>query len=201
MILPSSFYEREDVVKVSRELIGKVLVTVFNGICTSGMIVGTEAYAGITDKASHASGGRRTPRTEVMYRHGGVGYVYLCYGIHHLFNVVTNIKNMPHAVLIRAVEPLEGIAAMLERRGKKELKPSLTSGPGALSQALGIAIRHTGVLLSGPKIYIEDRGILIEKKNIIATTRVGVAYAMDDALRPYRFLLKDNPYVSKGKGL
>lgn len=201
MILPDSFYSRKDVIKIARELLGKVLVTMFGGIRTSGMIVETEAYAGVTDKASHAYGGRRTGRTEVMYRPGGSAYVYLCYGIHHLFNVVTNEQDIPHAILIRAVEPLEGIDKMLERRGKHKLQPSLTAGPGAMSAALGITTKHTGVSLQGPEIYIEDRGIKISSKDIIADTRVGVAYAADDALRPYRFSVKGNPYVSKGKGL
>ena len=201
MRLPESFYTRKDVVKIALELLGKVLVTEFNGICTSGMIVETEAYAGASDKASHASGGRRTARTEVMYMHGGAAYVYLCYGIHHLFNVVTNKQDIPHAILIRAIEPLEGIDAMLARRGKTKLLPSLTAGPGAMSMALGICTVHTGCSLLGNDIYIEDRGMRIPAKDIVATTRVGVAYAMDDALRPYRYYIRGNPYVSKGKGL
>ncbi len=200
MILPESFYTRKDVVKIARELLGKVLVTELNGIRTSGIIVETEAYAGVTDKASHAYGGRRTGRTEVMYMQGGATYVYLCYGIHHLFNVVTNATDIPHAVLIRAIEPSEGIDVMLERRGKDKLAPALTAGPGAMSRALGIYTAHTGISLQGPGIYIEE-GIKISNKDIIAATRVGVAYAMDDALRPYRFYIKGNRFVSKGKGL
>src|SRR5689334_6239605 len=109
MVLPGSFYTRTDVVKIARELLGKVLVTNFDGVHTAGVIVETEAYAGETDKASHAYGGRRTQRTEIMYMHGGAAYVYLCYGIHHLFNVVTNARDTPHAILIRAIEPIEGI--------------------------------------------------------------------------------------------
>jgi DNA-3-methyladenine glycosylase len=201
MILPESFYTRKDVVKIARELLGKVLVTGFDGVHTAGIIVETEAYAGVSDKASHAHGGRRTGRTEVMYMPGGAAYVYLCYGIHHLFNVVTNLRDTPHAILIRAIEPIEGIAAMMERRGKEKLQPSLTAGPGAMSQAMGISTQHTGVLLRGKEIYIEDRGIKIKPKDIVAATRVGVAYAQDDALRPYRFYIKDNKWVSKGKGL
>jgi DNA-3-methyladenine glycosylase len=201
MVLPESFYARTDVVKIARELLGKVLVTNFDGEHTAGIIVETEAYAGETDKASHAYGGRRTQRTEIMYMHGGAAYVYLCYGIHHLFNVVTNAKDTPHAILIRAIEPIEGIDIMLERRGKEKLQPSLTAGPGAMSMALGIHTRHTGLPLSGPDIVIEDRGIKVAPKNIVAATRVGVAYAMDDALRPYRFYIKNNPFVSKAKGL
>lgn len=201
MVLPESFYERADVVKIAKELLGKVLVTNFDGELTSGMIVETEAYAGEADRASHAYSGRRTKRTEVMYMHGGNAYVYLCYGIHHLFNVVTNVRDTPHAVLIRAVEPLEGIDIMLERRGKDKLQPTLTAGPGAMSVALGIHTWHTGLSLQGPEIFIEDRGIKVPNKNIVAGTRVGVAYALHDALRPYRFSIKGNPYVSKGKGL
>ena len=199
MILPESFYTRKDVVKIARELLGKVLVTEF-GERTSGIIVETEAYAGATDKASHAYGNRRTNRTEVMYMHGGTAYVYLCYGIYHLFNVVTNVQDTPHAILIRAIEPIEGIDIMLERRGKGNITPSLTAGPGVLSQALGITTMHTGISLQGPDIYIEE-GKRIKSKDIIAATRVGVAYAMDDALRPYRFYIKGNKFVSKGKGL
>lgn len=118
MILPESFYTRTDVVMIAKELLGKTLVTNFGGVATAGMIVETEAYAGVADKASHAYGGRRTTRTEIMYMHGGTAYVYLCYGIHHLFNVVTNVRDVHHAVLIRAIEPLAGIDIMLERRGR-----------------------------------------------------------------------------------
>lgn len=200
MILPEAFYTRKDVVKIAKELLGKVLVTNFGGVLTAGIIVETEAYAGVTDKASHAYGGRRTPRTEVMYMQGGTAYVYLCYGIHHLFNVVTNVRDVPHAVLIRAVEPVAGVDLMLDRRGKEHLQPSLTAGPGAMSVALGIHTAHTGLSLLGGEVYIEEGG-KIKEMQIVAATRVGVAYAMDDALRPYRFYLKDNKYVSKGKGL
>ena len=201
MVLPESFYTRKDVMKIARELLGKILVTEIDGIRSAGMIVETEAYAGATDKASHAYGGKRTKRTEVMYMHGGAAYVYLCYGIHHLFNVVTNVQDTPHAILIRAIEPMEGIDVMLERRGKEKLQPLLTAGPGAMSMALGIHTHHSGVSLQGPEIFIEDTGIKIAKKDIVAATRVGVAYAMDDALRPYRFYVKGNAYVSKGRGL
>ena len=201
MILPDSFYQRKDVVKIAKELIGKVLVTNFSNELTAGIIVETEAYAGAADKASHAFGNRRTNRTEVMYAHGGIAYVYLCYGIHHLFNVVTNVEHVPHAILIRAVEPLEGIDIMLQRRKKEKLLPLLTAGPGAMSQALGIKTKHTGLNLQGPDIYIEDRGIKVAKKDIVEASRVGVAYAQEDALLPYRFLLKGNKYISKGKGL
>src|SRR5690606_10315891 len=170
-MLPENFYTRENVVQIARELLGKVLVTDFDGQRTSGIIVETEAYAGVGDKASHAYGGRRTSRTETMYSRGGVAYVYLCYGIHHLFNVVTNVENIPHAILIRAVEPVEGIDIMLQRRSKIRLTPQLTAGPGAMSQALGISTRHSGLSLN-THIYIEDRGIKIKKSDIVPGTRV-----------------------------
>lgn len=201
MILPDSFFLREDVLLIAKELLGKVLVTNFDGEYTAGMITETEAYAGVTDKASHAYGNRRTARTEIMYHSGGVAYVFLCYGIHHLFNVVTNAGDVPHAVLIRAVEPLQGTDIMMRRRKMDILKPALTAGPGALSMALGINRRHTGVYLNSAELYIEDRGITVPTQDIVAATRVGVAYAGDDALLPYRFSIKGNRYVSKGKGL
>ena len=201
MILPVSFYTRKDVTRIAKDLLGKVLVTEFEGQYTSGMIVETEAYAGASDKASHAFGNRRTKRTEIMYKEGGAAYVYIIYGLYHLFNVVTHEAEIPHAVLVRAIEPLEGIDIMLKRRKQETLKPMLTAGPGALSAALGIHTRHTGYDLQGPEIYIEDRGIKIPAKHIIAGARVGVGYAQEDALLPYRFHVKDNPYVSKAKGL
>ncbi len=201
MVLPPSFYTRTDVVNIARELLGKVLVTNINGIHTAGMIVETEAYAGPTDKACHAFCNRRTRRTNIMFEEGGVAYVYLCYGIHHLLNVVTHGKEQPYAILIRGIEPLEGMDAMLERRGMDELKASLTAGPGSLSVALGITTALSGISLQGPEITIEDRSIKISQKDIVTGTRVGVAYAAEDALLPYRFSVKGNRYVSKGKGL
>ena len=190
------FYNRTDVVNIARELLGKVLVTQWNGVVTSGRIVETEAYRGVTDRASHAWNGRRTGRTEIMYDEGGKGYVYLCYGIHHLFNVVTNIKDTPHAVLVRAVEPLEGISTMLQRTGKKKPDRTLTSGPGNVSKALGLLVSHSGVSLLEEAVFIADDGYALKKKDIIATTRIGVDYAGEDALLPYRFFIRDNIYVS-----
>ncbi len=195
MILSPSFYLNEDVVQVAKDLLGKVIVTKIDGITTSGIITETEAYAGITDKASHAYGGRRTNRTEIMYAQGGVAYVYLCYGIHHLFNVVTNVQDIPHAVLIRAIEPVKGIDAMLQRRKKTKLQTQLTSGPGAMSMALGIHTSHTGLSLARGIITIHDEGISV--KDIVATTRIGVEYAKEDALLQYRFYVADNKFISK----
>ncbi len=199
--LDVSFYERAAVLTIARELLGKVLVTHIGGVLTSGIIVETEAYAGVGDKASHAYNGRRSNRTEVMYAHGGTAYVYLCYGIHHLFNVVTNARDIPHAILIRGLEPLEGIDAMLARTGKTFVRPDLTAGPGSLSRALGITTAMSGYSLLGDTVWIEDRQLKVSKADVVESTRVGVAYAQEDALLPYRFSIKGNKWVSKGKGL
>ena len=191
------FYQREDVLAISHELLGKVLCTNFNGSLTAGIIVETEAYAGVADRASHAYGSRRTNRTEVMYSPPGTAYVYLCYGIHHLFNVVTNVEGVPHAVLIRAIEPIEGIDIMLQRRKMSKLLPKLTAGPGILSQALGIQTIHSGISLLGDEIWIEN----IKPKifDIISSPRVGCQYAGKDAHNPWRFRIKGNKWVSSAK--
>ncbi len=185
--VPLEFYVREDVVQISRELLGKVLCTRVIGQLTKVIITETEAYAGVSDKASHAYGGRRTRRTEPIYAQGGTAYVYLCYGIHHLFNVVTNVEEMPHAVLIRSGQPFEGSAAMLKRRSKNEMDDSLLSGPGSLGQALGITTALTGARLLGNQIWIEDQQLRIDDEAVITGPRVGVDYAEEDAGRPYRF--------------
>ena len=136
-----------------------------------------------------------------MFAEGGQAYVYLIYGIHHLFNVVTHQEGEPYAVLVRAIEPLEGIELMLKRRSMSAFQTRITAGPGALSQAMGITKSLSGCSMQGPEIWLENRNIQIPSSEIISTTRVGVAYAGEDALLPYRFLIKDNPFVSKGKGL
>jgi DNA-3-methyladenine glycosylase len=186
-------------VTVARELLGKVLVTEFDGRRTSGRIVEVEAYNGVVDRASHAWSGRRTRRTEVMFGSGGTAYVYLIYGIHHLFNVVTNRPDVPHAVLVRALDPLEGIPVMLERVGKPRLDHTLTRGPGNLSRALGLLTTHTGTSLLGRTIWIGDDGFRVGRSQIVATPRIGVDYAGEDAALPYRFFIKGNPYVSGQK--
>ena len=190
------FYNRSNVIKVANELLGKLLVTRFHGKLSSGRIVETEAYAGIVDRASHAWNGRRTTRTEVMYGAPGIAYVYLCYGIHQMFNVVTNKKDTPHAILIRALEPVEGIEVMLQRTSKTKADFTLTRGPGNLTKALGIFTHHTGMDLFGDELFIADDGFKVTKKDILATPRIGVDYAGSDAQLPYRFILKNNPYVS-----
>jgi DNA-3-methyladenine glycosylase len=187
--LTTSFYLDADVVAISRRLLGKVLCTSIGEKLTKAIIVETEAYAGADDRASHAHGGRRTKRTEPMYAAGGIAYVYLCYGIHHLFNVVTGARDSPHAVLIRAGYPLLGADVMSGRRRKSANDKSLLAGPGSLSRALGIRTDMTGTSLQGGRIWIEDHDIEFDAASIQVTPRIGVDYAAEDALRPYRFLV------------
>ncbi|AYZ35657.1 DNA-3-methyladenine glycosylase [Chryseobacterium indologenes] len=197
MKLPLSYYSNQDVLFLAQDLLGKVLFTNINGEITAGIIVETEAYFGIQDKASHAYGGRRTHRTETLYAHGGVSYVYLCYGIHHLFNVVTSVKDEPHAVLVRAIEPLIGKEIMEKRRQMPVSRTAISSGPGSLAKALGINQAFNKKDLIGNEIWIEDHGIAYNPDEIAAGPRIGVAYAEEDAHLPWRFFVKGNKYVSK----
>ncbi len=187
MILPQSFYRNEDVVETARLLLGKILFTKINGTETAGIITETEAYNGAADRACHAYNFRRTARTEVMYAEGGVAYVYLCYGIHSMFNVVTGAEGNPQAILIRGIKPSVNLKKMENRLGRK-ITAGL-HGPGLVSKALGIHYRHSGISLLIPeKIWIEDRGISFSRKQIKITPRIGVDYAGKDALLPYRFV-------------
>lgn len=198
-LLQIEFYKRKNVIKIAKELLGKVIITKHGGEITSARIVEVEAYNGEKDKASHAYGGRRTKRTEVMYGHPGNAYVYLCYGIHHLFNVVTNVRGIPHAILIRSAEPMQGITVMLERTGKRKLDHTLTRGPGNLSKALGIYTAMTGSSLQGDSIALYDDGKRYKRSEIGISPRIGVDYAGNDALLPYRFFVKGSAYLSGGK--
>ena len=204
--LADTFYLGSDVIRISKQLLGRHLFTRLpfapqgrNGRekpLTGGIIVETEAYAGPIDRASHAYANRRTSRTEVMYGPGGIAYVYLCYGIHSLFNIITNVEGVPHAVLIRALEPTHGIASMLKRRRMRSPERRLTAGPGVLSQALGITTEHDGADLTGNRIWIETRGRQTRATDIIASSRVGVSYAGPDADKPWRFRVRNNPWTS-----
>ncbi len=187
MKLPKEFYLRSKVVPIAKDLLGKVLVTQINGKLTSGIICETEAYNGVVDKASHSYGGRRTARTETMYAEGGIAYIYLCYGIHHLFNVVTHTKDTPHAVLIRGIQPLDGIPEILKRKKISQIKKNMGIGPGNVSSCLGLHTRLNKADLLGNQVWIEDRGIKVISKDIVTGPRVGVDYAGDDAKLPYRF--------------
>lgn len=195
--LPFSFYRQEDVIEIAKNLLGKYLFTKIDGKITGGIIIETEGYKGIEDKACHAYNGCFTNRTKTMYENGGVSYVYFCYGMHHLLNVVTNKKNTPHAVLIRAIEPTHGIDIMLKRRNKAKLTNILTSGPGALCQALGITKEHNNIKLNSSLLWIENRNISVKEKNIIKGPRVGVDYAKEHALLPWRFRIKPNDSLKR----
>lgn len=194
--LPISFYRQKNVCTVAKALLGKVLVTAFEGKITAGRIVETEAYNGIVDKASHAWNGRRTDRTEIMYAPGGVSYVYLCYGVHHLFNVVTNEAEIPHAVLIRALEPLRGMEYMLERTRKIKPDLSVTRGPGNVTKAMGIRTHHSGISLLEEELFIAAGTFTLKSTQLLATPRIGVDYAGEDAALPYRFIVKGSKWVS-----
>ena len=194
--LPIEFYKRSNVVLIARELLGKIIVTNIDGIQTSGRIVETEAYAGITDKASHAYAGKRTGRNEHMYGEAANAYVYICYGIHQMFNIVTNDKEIPDAILIRAIDPLEGIEYMLVRTEKKKADHTLTRGPGNVGKALGIFKLHSGINITGDTIFLAEDDFKPEEDMISCSKRIGVNYAGPDALLPYRFYLKGNKFVS-----
>ena len=197
MKLPESYYLGNDVVSISKDLLGKYLFTCIDGVTTGGYIVETEAYNGVVDKASHAFGNRLTPRTKTMFMQGGIAYVYLCYGIHEMFNIVTSVEGHPQAILIRAIQPTDGIEAMQARRNMPVLKPTITAGPGSVAKALGISRDINAFSLQGDTIWLEDRGLHFPDDQIKAGPRIGVAYAAEDALLPYRFYVKGNVYVSK----
>ena len=195
MKLPKSFYERKNVTVIARELLGKLLITNCNGIVTSGKIVETEAYSW-KERGCHAFNNKRTARNDIMFAAGGHAYVYLCYGMHHLFNVVTNREGVAEAVLIRAIEPAAGLDTMEARRGKLQQAIHLTSGPGKLTKALGIDRSFNGKYLVNNEVWIEDPGFSIPAKQIVAAPRIGIDYAGEDAGLPWRFYIRDNKWVS-----
>ena len=194
--LPLNFYNRKDVVTIARELLGKIVVTDFDGNVTSGRIVETEAYVALTDKASHSYAGRRTGRNEHMYASPATAYVYICYGMHQMFNIVTNEKEIPDAVLVRAVEPLNGVDLMLHRTGKLKADHTLTRGPGNVGKALGISKQHSGLHLLDDEIYLMSDGFILDEDKVGISNRIGVESAGPDALLPYRFYVRGNKYVS-----
>lgn len=198
--LPVSFYRRDDVVTIARELLGKKLCTLIDGQYTAGMIVETEAYRAPEDPASHAYDFRRTPRTEVMFAAGGVAYVYVIYGIYELFNVVTSVEGTPHAVLIRGLEPLEGLDIMQQRRQLEGKHSRLSSGPGLLSQALGITRAYTGLSLDTTPVWIEDFRE-ISPSSIVASPRVGMGKTVFEPYfsMPWRFRVQGNRWVSPAR--
>jgi DNA-3-methyladenine glycosylase len=186
-VIPAAFFLQTDVVSLANQLIGCRLNTIIDGKFCSGTVIETEAYAGETDKASHAFGGRKSARTSIMYKEGGIAYVYFCYGMHYLFNVVTAVEGVPHAILIRALLPVEGIETMQYRRGSKVKFSQLTNGPGKLTKAMGIGKSHNGLTLERGHIWFEETSEK-RKGEIVATPRIGIDYAEEDALLPYRFV-------------
>lgn len=196
--IPLAFYKEKDVLAVARSLIGKSIYTHIDGVLTGGVIAETEAYAGKTDRASHAYGGRHTKRTETMYKPGGHSYVYFTYGMHHLFNIVTSVRDDPQAVLIRGIIPTQGIDFQLRRRNSVKNGFQIANGPAKLCQALGITLEQNSIPLSGNIIWLEDGAEANSVGNIIVCPRVGVDYAGEDALLPYRFIL-DHPEYRPAK--
>ena len=195
--LKRDFYTRADTLGVARGLLGKRLVVPdASGARVSGRIVEVEAYLGAEDRAAHSYGGRRTRRTETMYAVGGTAYVFFVYGMHHQFNVVTGPAGLPHAVLVRAVEPSEGVELMRARRPVSKDR-ELTSGPGKLCRALGLDLTYDGEDLTGRRVWLEEAGVELNPDEIAAGARIGVAYAGPDALNPWRFWVKGNEYVSR----
>ena len=194
--LPREFYTRSNVVTVARELLGKLLVVPApNGTRVSGRIVEVEAYRGPQDRAAHSYGGRRTKRTETMYGIGGTVYVFFVYGMYYQFNVVTNDVDAPQAVLIRALEPVEGIELMRRRRhGQPD--HNLTNGPGKLCIALDIDRKLDAADLLGERVWLEGARN-IPRSQIASGPRIGIDYAEEWKDKPWRFWIKDNPFVSK----
>ncbi|GAB1403967.1 DNA-3-methyladenine glycosylase [Lentimicrobium sp.] len=198
--LTSGFFQQDDVVGISRQLLGKILVSGAQDVYTAGVIVETEAYAGETDKASHAFGGRRTARTEIMYHEGGFAYVYLCYGVHALLNVVVNVPGVPHAILIRGAIPFMG-KQTIESRIHRQLKfPADCFGPGKITKQHGITTRFNGEdLAGGHRLWLADVSVAPRPKDIIMGPRVGIDYAEEDALLPYRFVWDHKAAVEEMK--
>ena len=192
MKIPRLFYQ-QPTLDVARQLLGKYLVRKHEDGTTIGRIVETEAYVGPEDLACHASRGR-TARTQVMFGRAGHAYVYLVYGFHHMLNIVTEAVDFPAAVLIRAVEPMEGIDLMGARRGTEERR-KLASGPGKLCQAFAIDRTLNGDDVCGKVLYLEDRRELAPQ--FVATPRIGVEYAGDWKHKPWRFVVRDSEFVSK----
>jgi DNA-3-methyladenine glycosylase len=189
------FYQQTDVVKIAHELVGKLIVSNIDHKTCIGKIVETEAYIGLTDRASHSFNGKRTSRNEHMYAAPGTAYVYTCYGIHDLLNIVTNKVGVPDAILLRAIEPLEGLSFMEERTGKKASDRTITRGPGNLARALGISKLHSGISYLDDELFLCD-GFKIKPEEIGSSSRIGCESAGEAAHYPYRFYLKGNPYVS-----
>ncbi|MBO4489432.1 MAG: DNA-3-methyladenine glycosylase [Bacteroidales bacterium] len=189
--LQKSYFLQKDVVFLAKDLLGKYIFTCVDGQISGGIISETEAYVAEIDKASHAYNHRRTKRNEMMYHEGGVIYMYLCYGMHHMLNIVTNEENVADAILIRGIIPTHGEELILRRTGKPHITPDVTSGPGKVSKALGLTVADNGTPLDSDKVWIEDRDMVMADDQVMITPRIGVDYAGEDAKLPYRFVLKN----------
>lgn len=194
--LSLAFYQRKDVIEIAKDLLGKIVVTNIDGKITSGRIVETEAYVANVDKASHAYNGKRTLRNEAMYAAAGAVYVYICYGMHNMLNIVTNDLNVPDAILIRALKPIRGIEIMLERTGKKMFDNTITKGPGNVAKAMGISKNISGLMVGEKIINIYKDDISFLQDEIGTSKRIGIDGAGTDAELPYRFFVKGNKFVS-----
>jgi len=192
--LERAFYERETL-NVARDLLGKYLVHHTTDGKTVGKIVEVEAYVGVNDAACHAYNGKNTKRTKIMFGRGGHAYVYLIYGVYYCMNIVTNQERYPEAVLIRALEPISGLDIMQKRRNT-EKNLNLCSGPGKLCVAMGISKEQNEMDLCGETMYLLS-GEVIPSENIVTTPRINIDYAKEAREYLWRFIIKDNPFVSK----
>ncbi|MEJ7693728.1 DNA-3-methyladenine glycosylase [Daejeonella sp.] len=195
--LPLEFYQQTDVVSVARQLLGKHVYSLIDGKLTGGIIVETEAYRGPDDRGSHAYNDKRTTRNEMMYSAGGVAYMYICYGIHDMLNIVTGTDGMSHAALIRAIEPTEGLDIIRIRRGIFDQNRRLCKGPGALANALGLTKVHNGADLQGDAVWLTDESTHYDDDQIIASARVGMNFDGPYKTIPWRFYVKGNQFVSR----
>lgn len=193
--LSGKFFDKQTL-RVARGLLGKFLVRKIGKKIIAGKIVETEAYAGPNDLASHASRGK-TARTAPMFGPPGHAYIYLVYGLNYCFNIVTEKENYPAAVLIRAIEPAEGVNLMRLHRHAPKDERSLTNGPGKLCQALKIDKSLNNLDLADCTLWLEDRGLKIKPSEVVAAKRIGVDYAGKYKNKPWRFYIKSNAFVSK----
>jgi DNA-3-methyladenine glycosylase len=197
MRLPLTFYQQEDVVSVASQLLGKYVYSQIDGKITGGIIVETEAYRGPDDRGSHAYDDKKTARNQMMYQAGGLAYMYICYGIHDMLNIVTGAEGMSHALLIRALIPQTGLGEMRIRRNIFDEDKRLCQGPGALTKALGLIKLHNGYDLQGDVIWLKDRGLTYNENDIIASPRVGMNFDGPYKTIPWRFYVKGNQFVSR----
>lgn len=189
MKIPASYYTNSDVVFLAKKLLGKLLITTINGIKTGGIITETEAYSEV-EKGCHAYNKRKTERTKILFEKGGIAYVYLCYGMHYLFNVVSGQQDFAQAVLIRSIQPTIGIDEILVRRNQSKINPNVCNGPAKVCQALGITKIQNAISLLGNEIWLEPTSTIIQEEQIQISPRIGIDYAEEDKHLPWRFVLK-----------